>query len=136
MTWRIRMIERPTSEVGTDGKNGFERLEIGDAWFAPYLLNHAGQAEQASKWLSPNYHRDWAGKRLPIVVALPWRNGPGIGSHFCVDGAFWRNGKPYGDGWAVTGEAPLLTLSPSVDIMGSYHGFIRDGVIGPDLERP
>ena len=127
------MVEAPSLAVGADGKNGFQRLEIGDAWFAPHLLD-PGRASIMSEKLAPNYYRDWAGKRAPIIVALPYRNGPGIGSHFCIDGSFWRNGEAHGDGWVVTGEAPLLTLSPSVNISGSYHGMIQNGVIGPDME--
>lgn len=134
MTWPIRMVEPPTLAVGTDGKNGFQRLEIGDAWFAPHLLDPE-RAFAASERLSPSYLRDRASLRAPILVALPYRGGPGIGSHFCVDSVFWKNGEPYGDGWVVTGEAPLLTLSPSVNIGGSYHGFIQNGVIGPDLDK-
>lgn len=134
VTWRIRMVDAPTMSAGPDGKNGFQRLEIGDAWFAPHLLDPE-RAAAASEALSPNYRRDWAGKRPPILVALPYRSGPGIGSHFCVDGQYWRDGQPYGDGWVVSGEAPLLTLSPSVNIKGSYHGYIQNGVIGPDLDK-
>lgn len=128
MTWPIRMVEAPTFDI-VDGKNGFQRLQPGDAWFAPHLLEPDPHSP-----LAPNYHRDWAGKRPPIIVAIPARGGSGIGDHFCIDQPFWRDGKPYGDGWVVTGEPPLLTLSPSVDIGFVYHGFIRDGVIGPDLE--
>jgi hypothetical protein len=134
VTWPIRMVDAPTLDVGPDGKNGFQRLEIGDAWYAPHLLDPE-KAFAASESLSPNYYRDWAGKRAPIIIALPYRKGPGIGSHFCIDGRFWREGVAYGDGWVVTGEAPLITLAPSVNIGSSYHGMLQNGVIGPDLDQ-
>lgn len=133
MSWPIRMVEAPTFEVGADGKNGFQRLQVGDAWYAPHLLDPAA-AERASQALAPRYFRDWAMKRAPIIVAMPYRRGPGIGAHFCIDGRTWKDGKPGPEGWVVTGEPPLLTVSPSINIEGCYHGFLRDGVLGPDLD--
>lgn len=42
-----------------------------------------------------------------------------------------------GRGWDVTGELPKITLSPSINQVGSYHGYIQDGVISEDCEgRP
>jgi hypothetical protein len=37
-------------------------------------------------------------------------------------------------GVPTIGEQLRITLSPSVNIVGSYHGWIRDGVISPDVE--
>lgn len=33
-----------------------------------------------------------------------------------------------GGGWEISGEAPMLTASPSIQ-SGSYHGFLRNGVL-------
>lgn len=121
MVWPIRMVEPPTLEHGPDGKNGFQRLEVGDMWFAPHLLERRDR-------IAPNYMRDWAGKRLPLIVRLP-----GAGD-FAIDCRFFEGGNYYGDGWTVIGDPPLITVSPSINIVGSYHGYIRNGVILDDVE--
>lgn len=38
-------------------------------------------------------------------------------------------------GWTVTGEAPKLTAHPSVNVIGSYHGWLVDGELSDDLDR-
>lgn len=77
------------------------------------------------------------GQRRPIAVVLP------TGYHLIVDTAFWssHNPNPQREGWRVhlaappvAGERLHLTLDPSVNIVGSYHGWIRAGVISPDVE--
>jgi hypothetical protein len=39
-----------------------------------------------------------------------------------------------GGKWVVQGELPRITVSPSIHQVGSYHGFVRDGVITDDCE--
>ncbi len=58
------------------------------------------------------------------------------GYALCVDTCFWNGDAldPERRGWTVTGEPPNLTMSPSVNIVGSYHGFVTNGVIGDDVE--
>lgn len=75
--------------------------------------------------LSVEYLRDWAGTRPPLVIRLP---GP---VDVCLDRAVDDAG---GHGWVVRGEAPRITVAPSVNVLGVYHGFIRDGVVTPDCE--
>lgn len=36
--------------------------------------------------------------------------------------------------WTVTGSVPRITVTPSVDCKGQYHGFITDGVVSADIE--
>lgn len=39
--------------------------------------------------------------------------------------------------WSVSGTPPLITVSPSINIVGSYHGCVKDGVVSEDCEgRP
>lgn len=86
-------------------------------WFAPYLLE--------GKWsLSPEYMADHLGKRPPLVVMLPDRGS------WCVDEKARWNGVMQDHGWRVTGEAPLITASPSIRTT-RYHGFLRNGVLEP-----
>lgn len=77
-------------------------------------------------WLSDHYRQHNAGRR-PLLVVLPGRH------LFCVDGQCWSDGKRYG-GWQVTGQAPNITVSPSINLGGLYHGWLRNGVISDDCE--
>lgn len=91
--------------------------EVGDMWYAPWLLD--------GKWgLSPEYQSDWHKKRHPVVVYLPDRID--FCPDLCADGT--------NSGWTVTGETPNLTFSPSVNILGMWHGYVRDGQITDDIE--
>ncbi len=43
----------------------------------------------------------------------------------------WHTKQATADGrpWSVTGEPPNITVSPSINVVGIWHGWIRDGVI-------
>lgn len=112
MSWPIRYhAQRP------------EQVQVGDLYPAPWMLDGSWEGH-----LSAQYAREFAGKRPSLVVRLPG------GYDFCIDSRAWRDGVPYGDGWTITGEPPAITLSPSINIGGTYHGWIRDGVITDDCE--
>ena len=36
--------------------------------------------------------------------------------------------------WTRTGEAPCVTVTPSINHQGVYHGWLRDGVLTDDCE--
>lgn len=74
-------------------------------------------------YLSVHYYRDWAAKRPPICVATPGTRA----AQWCIDSK-----SSNGDGWVVTGDAPLLTCSPSIVVDG-YHGFLQNGIFTPPL---
>lgn len=95
--------------------------EFGHMRFAPWI-----------DWdLSPEYKRDWEGKRPPIVVCIPQMFGDKIRSRwFCPDSKY--TGKE--NGWTVTGEVPNITVSPSINAVGSYHGWLQNGILSDDLE--
>lgn len=82
--------------------------------------------------LSPEYSRDHEGKRMPIMVMVPGRNSRGevTGWPFCVD----TNATESDHGWTVTGEAPNITVRPSINAVGVYHGWLTDGVLSDGLE--
>ena len=89
--------------------------EPGDMWFAPGYD------------LSDEYRRDHADTRQPLWVCLPGR------VWFCVD----SNATSGGGGWRVTGEPPRITVDPSINCIGVYHGWLRDGVLTDDVDgRP
>lgn len=110
MSWPCRLIDAPMGR------------EVGDMWFAPQMVETGFWHGYA---LSDEYKRDWAGKRPPIWVVLPSK------TWFCVDSRTTDDG---GGGWTVTGDAPNITVSPSINAVGIYHGFLVSGVLSDDCE--
>lgn len=98
-------------------------MQAGQCWFAPWLLR-----DEHKDCLSPKYWAQWAAIRPPLYVTLPNLDV------FCVDSYAREGGKKLGSGWDVSGTAPILTISPSINIVGYYHGWIRDGIITDDCE--
>jgi hypothetical protein len=92
----------------------------GDMWFEPWYL----QSDHERYYLSDYYLNNVKGKRPPIVVRLP------SGRDFCVDG------RTRGDssGWVVTGDAPNITVHPSINHVGKYHGWLQSGMLSEDVE--
>lgn len=119
MPWQCRLIE-PHGEL-SPGRTP----EPGDMWFAPHMIEGEHREWYLSTILSAEYVQDWLGKRPPIMVCLPDR------SWFNVDQRADGAGE---HGWMVTGEAPNITVSPSINAVGRYHGWLHNGVISDDVE--
>jgi hypothetical protein len=100
-----------------------ERPQPGDMWPEPAWLNPAARVS-----LSPEYFRDHADKRPPLMVCLP------NGTFWCIDTVPSKGGS----GWNVSGEPPYITVSPSIyNAPGTpcaYHGFLTNGVLSDDCE--
>jgi hypothetical protein len=113
MAWPCRMV----AEKGPK--------QTGDMWYTPAMLTGEHAGWYLGFHLSNEYKRDWLGKRPPLWVCLPgnwW---------FCVDS---QTTDGAGQGWTVTGEPPKITVSPSINMVGLYHGWLRDGVLSDDVE--
>lgn len=39
-----------------------------------------------------------------------------------------------GGKWTVTGTLPKITVSPSINQVGVYHGFVKEGIVSEDCE--
>lgn len=78
------------------------------------------------------------------MIRSPWRDRPGRPPSWTVflpNGSYWNTNDPSsGDGgkfgpcWEVTGEAPLITVTPSIDDRDParpWHGWIRNGELVP-----
>jgi len=50
------------------------------------------------------------------------------GGDWLIDGPSFVNRKESGF-WSRTGIAPKLTVTPSIHIVGKYHGWLRDGYL-------
>ena len=126
--WTTRMVEYQKGMSVTTGQ-----LKIGDMFFGPYpheLYDEQWRSVKFTfRYLSQFYHENNA-QRRPLAIVLP-------GNYlFCLDGQCWNSDlEPanYG-GWTVTGEPPNITVSPSINLGGLYHGFLQNGVLGEDVE--
>ena len=120
MPWQCRLVDR--EEQRARG----ERPKPGDMWFTPELLDSAHNGFYLNHYLSNEYRRDWLGKRPPLLVCLP------NGDEFPIDARVTDSQD--GHGWTVTGEAPNVTVNPSINCIGRYHGWIQNGVLSDDVE--
>lgn len=109
----------------------WDRYCTGDWWYAEYFLNDDGS--RASRL--GRYYYDHNAYRPPIVVVLPG------GVEFCIDMAPSKELFTGGDGWTVNGspEEGTLTVAPSINAMGRYHGWLGisgtpPGHLSEDLE--
>lgn len=105
-----------------------EPFTPGSCYFAPWLLS-----ARWSNTLGSHYRRDWANKREPILIWLPNNANSWSPDQMAFDS---KSGW-HGDGWIVTGDLPNITVSPSINILGHYHGWIKNGELSDDVDgRP
>lgn len=112
MTWPLREVPCPWSDedLSEDERRSWEP---GLCWRTSPLTPESIQA--------PEWRR--SGREYFIWVVLPG------GSIFSPDRMSGRGQC----GWLVSGELPLITVTPSIGA-AEYHGFIRDGALTDDLE--
>lgn len=105
---------------------GWDKLQPGDMWHYGRDRWEEGEAALRAFFtdLSPEYFRDNVAQRPPLAVMLPSGDG------FNIDTCCSR--KEYG--WTVTGEPPAITVQPSINAEGSYHGWLQNGVLSDDVE--
>ncbi len=109
MTWKCRMIDATTGWP--------HEAKIGDCWYRAFT------GDVIEENFSPDYVANRRPKGiLPLWVQLP--DGP-----MCLD---LRYNAP--QGWTVSGTPPNITVSPSINVIGYYHGWIRNGEISNDIE--
>lgn len=104
-----------------------------DSWQVNELDWHAGGGQRFAWGVG-----SWDGPPGAVMRTL-WRDVAGRPPawHICLpNGTWWNtNDRSSGDGnqigpyWDVTGTAPLITVSPSINDQGSrpWHGWIRNG---------
>lgn len=134
MSYKCFFIERPPlRSFEMEGKELFyvetSQLQIGAMWWwhndegkvaPPETLRKA----HLTKW----YWDNWSKTRAPIFVMLPGRNV------FCIDSQGYDAKRGYFDCWQVKGRAPLITVTPSINMIGRYHGHLTKGVLTLDLD--
>lgn len=66
--------------------------------------------------------------------------GGSAGSEWMIDRGRMLNEDPTRVGkkkfpqWTRTGDPPKITANPSINYVGFYHGWLRDGVLSDDCE--
>lgn len=131
MTWTCNLIEAKDIMHSS-------QLRVGDMFYAPrdYLGKEEGYEDSPLAWmfvyaksykLSEHYNQVNKSVRPPLLVQLPGK------SIFCIDGMCIADGKYYG-GWIVSGVAPNITVTPSINAQGVYHGYLTNGVLSDDCE--
>ncbi len=119
MPWQCRMLTREE----------FYGRPMPDRAVGDTTLMDPTWADRHRDIISPEYFRDWYGKRPTVAVVLP---GPVT---WCVDNRATVPGSlGLGSGWQVTGEPPNLSLHPSVNLKGRWHGWITNGIISDDVD--
>ena len=123
MPWPIVLYE--SAEAARIAGGG--SAQVGAMW--PLTRDVDEWCQTFAEEVAPRYLREHRHLRAPLVVKLP------DGSWFNIDTrAYSPDAGYHGDGWGCTGEAPNITLSPSINIVGRYHGWIQNGVITDDCE--
>ncbi len=105
-------------------------LRPGDCTYARFVLD---DLDHRSKELGSNYlslpNSLQHPRRAPILIRLPH------GDTWCPDCMAWSEAQGlHGAGWAISGELPNVTITPSINCVGSFHGFVQSGQITDDCE--
>lgn len=139
MPWTCRLIENP--ELDEYGNVDISKRATGDMWFLNAPIEDLHRRHLTDEYFSINSNRK------PLVVLLPGNN------YFLIDGKCysgkcercgkWQHAcacpepstvKGYYGGWNVQGVPPAITVAPSINFEGRYHGFLIAGVISDDCE--
>lgn len=120
MSWKCRLIENP--ELNAFGNVDITKRQVGDMWYLDVK-----EDELKDRNLTQHYFKHNAGRK-PLVVLLPGRY------YFLIDGQCYNEQKGYYDAWTVKGVPPLISVEPSINMVGRYHGFLRNGVISDDCD--
>lgn len=125
MAWQLNFL----GTIGVDWLLGWNEEgkyfpKPGDCWWDPPLLRWEGNH------LSSKYQERWQALRPPLTVAMPG------GSWWTID----EDATCGGGGWDITmelgpnGEPLHVTANPSINVVGKYHGWLRDSVLTDDCE--
>ena len=111
-------------------ENQPQNPKIGDMW--------PDKDRIGSSYISNKYLENCINIRPPLVVVLPSSYNKN-GDIFLIDRA--ATDDPNKKGWdiiiigqLVDGETPNISVYPSINCVGSYHGYIKNGIITDDCE--
>jgi len=119
MTWQCKLIEAP--DLDEHGNIDVSKREVGDMWFLDVPPEELKNRNLSAQYFAQNANRK------PLVVMLPGRH------YFLLDAQCFNSDRGFYDGWTVTGVPPNITVSPSINMVGRYHGFLQNGILGNPL---
>lgn len=127
MSWRMRKVdaEKMPKEIGDVWAIPLSRRYPDTTWDDGTVTPGETFEEVWGDRLSPQFRA--SGRGFVVFVTLPDK------TDWCVDLISTATGQ----GWDVDipdGDLERLTVRPSVNIVGYYHGFLWNGVVGSDLE--
>jgi hypothetical protein len=123
-------VSWPLVEVPFPFPEGVRRVDLapGSCWRIPLAYRYRDfpdgptYGEDNADLFSPEFLA--SGRDAVVVIRLPG------GADWSPD---WKASGD-GNGWTVTGEFPRITAHPSVNAVGTYHGWLTDGVLSNDVE--
>jgi hypothetical protein len=128
MSWPLRFRNDPEP---------WKNARFGDCWYMPDWFRE-GHPYDAIRQMFLNHqasrqYLEQHSDRAPVVIFLP----PGLA--FSPDEKYrggHRGDNPEREGWTVTGspEDGSLVVSPSINIMDVYHGWVQNGQVSDDVE--
>ncbi|MHB1953562.1 MAG: hypothetical protein ACYCOU_07395 [Sulfobacillus sp.] len=116
MSVQCRLIETPDHSSS---------VHVGDMFYVDMTQDVWPWAQDI---LLSDYYRQHNAHRKPLMVRLPNRD------FFLVDSKCVSQECGWYGGWTVTGDAPLITVAPSINLVGRYHGWLKNGVLSDDVE--
>jgi hypothetical protein len=125
MTWKLLEISFPFN-IG----DGVTRQVPGTTWRVPlsFKVPHNKEGltigEANEPLLSPEFKA--SGRDFLIFIKLP-----GTDFGWCPDYCYGGNEH----GWSVTGSLPAISINPSVNHEGIYHGWVQNGELSDDIEE-
>lgn len=119
MSWPLTEVPNP---FYGEHARPWNDLPPGSFWRVPLVDLENGKHWYLVRDLSPEFLA--TGRDYVIFITLP---GGAEWSPDCLS-------SESGQGWTVSGELPAITVTPSVDQIGRYHGFVQNGALTDDLE--
>lgn len=123
MPWPLNYVQPELWSIGPHGR------VPGDWTYGFWILSECPEA-LGKKYLNLPSRLDKP-RRLPIIIRMP------DGCEWCPDRMGWNQALGfYGDGWDidVSGGVDLMTITPSINILGHYHGWVRTGYLTDDID--
>lgn len=125
------LVEKANVRTSGSGRTTFDLRRVDDGavmakdTYGLFLGDSVGQV--------PAGAMQWVLHRPGATVQSPMDHHDGTELHLLVvtPGGTWCTGCPAtgGGAWTLEGEAPNVTATPSIDIPGRWHGWLRDGVL-------
>lgn len=119
MPFQCRLLEHPPKDE--QGNLDIDQMQVGDMWFLDV------PKEDYHRYHLSDYYFQHNSGRPPLMVILPGKY------YHSLDGKCYNGSQGYYDGWQVSGTPPLITVAPSINAVGRYHGFLQNGIFTDNM---